>query len=225
MKNAIQLLFLSIFSMVLVSSCTIQKRLHTGGYNVTWNQNWKKQKNISQQQDKYVAAPIEKEVAENFKENSHSEIVNTTFNTSKTNTVETVNIAHVESTRKSTPIKNDIATTSNQLTNTKSDIHTAKTYKQIKNDMQDMKVSAQSNKKVDLNRNNSSSSAGGTFSGGMLVLMIILCLFPLINLIPVWMHDGKSITLNFWITLVLALILIGSVIFSLLVVLDVVDLA
>ncbi len=57
------------------------------------------------------------------------------------------------------------------------------------------------------------------------ILMIILCLFWLINLIPVYLHDGKKITMNFWITLLLNLTYIGAVIFSILVVLDVVNLA
>lgn len=59
--------------------------------------------------------------------------------------------------------------------------------------------------------------------GVKLVIMVILCLFPFINLIPVYMHDG-DFTLNFLITLLLDFTLIGGVIFALLVVLDVVDL-
>ncbi len=71
---------------------------------------------------------------------------------------------------------------------------------------------------------NSSPSAKKGESGAKLVVMIILCFFPIINLIPVYIHDN-GITLNFWITLLLCLTVIGSIIFSLLVVLDVVDLA
>lgn len=59
-------------------------------------------------------------------------------------------------------------------------------------------------------------------SGGRLVVEIILCFFWFLNLIAVYMHD-KDITLNFWITLLLDLIVIGGIIFSLLVVLDVVN--
>lgn len=57
----------------------------------------------------------------------------------------------------------------------------------------------------------------------MLVLMVILCLFPFINLIPVYLHDN-DLTANFWVTLLLDFLLIVGVIFALLVVLDVVDL-
>lgn len=57
-----------------------------------------------------------------------------------------------------------------------------------------------------------------------LIIQIILCFFPFICLIAVYLHDGKSITLNFWIDLLLHLTFIGEIIFALLVVLDVVDL-
>lgn len=57
------------------------------------------------------------------------------------------------------------------------------------------------------------------------ILLVILCLFPFICLIAVYLHDGKSITMNFWITLLLHLTFIGYIIFSILVVLDVVNLA
>ena len=71
----------------------------------------------------------------------------------------------------------------------------------------------------------SKKAANGESSGGVaLLILIILCLFPLINLIPVYITDG-GITLNFWITLILNLTYIGAVIFSLLVVLGIVSLA
>jgi hypothetical protein len=58
-----------------------------------------------------------------------------------------------------------------------------------------------------------------------LVIMVILCLFPFINLIPVYLHDGKKFTLNFLITLLLDFTWILGVIYALLVIFDVVDLA
>ncbi len=60
-------------------------------------------------------------------------------------------------------------------------------------------------------------------SDGELIVMVILCFFWFLNLIAVYMHDD-DITLNFWITLLLDFTLIGGIIFSLLVVLDIVDL-
>ncbi len=62
-------------------------------------------------------------------------------------------------------------------------------------------------------------------NGAKLVILVILCFFPFINLIPVYIHDGNKITLNFWITLLLCFTLLGGIIFSLLVVLDVIDLS
>ncbi|MDZ4664336.1 MAG: hypothetical protein SGJ15_05620 [Bacteroidota bacterium] len=57
-----------------------------------------------------------------------------------------------------------------------------------------------------------------------LIVMIILALFPILCLIAVYMHDS-GITLNFWIDLLLHLTIIGEIIFALLVVLDIIDLA
>jgi hypothetical protein len=56
------------------------------------------------------------------------------------------------------------------------------------------------------------------------ILLVILCFLWFLNLIAVYIHDGNTITLNFWITLLLDLTYIGGVIFSLLVILDLVDL-
>ena len=61
-------------------------------------------------------------------------------------------------------------------------------------------------------------------SDSNLILLIILCFLWWLNLIAVYIKDGKTITLNFWITLLLNFTFIGGIIFSLLVVLDVVDL-
>ena len=58
-----------------------------------------------------------------------------------------------------------------------------------------------------------------------LIILIILCFLWWLNLIAVYLHDGKKITLNFWITLLLDFTLIGGIIFSLLVVLDIINLA
>lgn len=57
-----------------------------------------------------------------------------------------------------------------------------------------------------------------------LLIQIILSLFPIICLIAVYLHDGKTITLNFFIDLLLHLTFIGAMVFALLVVFDVVDL-
>ena len=58
------------------------------------------------------------------------------------------------------------------------------------------------------------------------ILWIILSLFPFINLIPVYLHDGKKVTANFIVTLILDLLFfLPGIIFALLVVLDVVNLA
>ena len=59
-----------------------------------------------------------------------------------------------------------------------------------------------------------------------LIIMVILCFFPFINLIAMYLHDGKKITMNFWIDLILdVLFFFPGIIFALLVVLGVFSLA
>lgn len=71
-----------------------------------------------------------------------------------------------------------------------------------------------------------SSSTKGSDADLSLIIMVILCLFPFINLIPVFIKDGKNFTLNFWVTLILdCIFFLPGIIFALLVVLDVVNLA
>jgi len=54
---------------------------------------------------------------------------------------------------------------------------------------------------------------------------VILSLFPILALIAMYMKDGNSITLNFWVDLLLHLTIIGYLVFALLVVFDIVDLS
>lgn len=57
------------------------------------------------------------------------------------------------------------------------------------------------------------------------ILLVILCLFWFLNLIAVYLKQGKKITKDFWITLILDITFILGVIYSILVVLDVLSFA
>jgi len=57
-----------------------------------------------------------------------------------------------------------------------------------------------------------------------LLILVILSLFPILALIAIFMKEGKVITTNFWVDLVLHFTLIGYIIFALLVVLDIINL-
>jgi hypothetical protein len=95
--------------------------------------------------------------------------------------------------------------------------------KEVQTENEDKTITETKNKKNSERHLNTQRK--GSLSGGTLVLCIILALFPLLCLIAVYIHDGKSITFNFWLTLILHLTIIGAMIYALLVVLDVVDLA
>ncbi len=58
-----------------------------------------------------------------------------------------------------------------------------------------------------------------------LIVWVILSLFPIACLFAIYLHDGKSITTNFWIDLILHITVWGECIFALLVVLDLIDLS
>lgn len=58
-----------------------------------------------------------------------------------------------------------------------------------------------------------------------LVVLVILSLFPILALIAMYLKDGEQITMNFWVDLILHFTVIGYLIFALLVVFDVINLA
>lgn len=58
-----------------------------------------------------------------------------------------------------------------------------------------------------------------------IVLLVILSLFPILALVAVYLKDGKQVTMNFWVDLILHITIIGYAIFALLVVFDIVNLA
>ncbi len=58
------------------------------------------------------------------------------------------------------------------------------------------------------------------------IIQVILALFPILCLIAIYLHDGKKATTNFWVGLILHLLfLLPAIIFALLVVLDIINLA
>lgn len=76
---------------------------------------------------------------------------------------------------------------------------------------------------VAANKIASASKSGASDSD--LIIWVILSLFPILALIAIYLHDGKTITLNFWVDLILHLTIVGYFIFALLVVLDIINLA
>ena len=75
-----------------------------------------------------------------------------------------------------------------------------------------------------LNYNKTNTRKGGDIDDTT-ILLIVFCFFPILSLIAMYLHDGKEITLNFWVDLLLYLTFIGWIIFGVLVVLDIVNLA
>jgi hypothetical protein len=117
--------------------------------------------------------------------------------------VETKSISHTSSTKKPETKKNVTAS------NSKNIMAVTKVFKELK--LNTLNNPATNNNKED--------------SDIDLLILVILCLFPFINLIPVYLKDSKNITIHFWITLILDLLFfVPGIIFALLVVLDIVNL-
>ena len=76
-----------------------------------------------------------------------------------------------------------------------------------------------------INVEKKSRTASKSDSDTNLIILIIFCFFPILSLVAMYLHDGNSITLNFWIDLLLYLTFIGYIIFALLVVLGIINLA
>lgn len=83
-------------------------------------------------------------------------------------------------------------------------------------------IAKQVYKEINIEKKTTSKGGGSDTNQ---ILLIVFCFFPILSLVAMYLHDGKSITLNFWVDLLLYLTFIGYIIFALLVVLDIVNLA
>lgn len=209
MKKITKYLLIASAIIFANSSCTVEKRLHNPGYHVQLNKTTKVANSVDKVikvEEEIASAEIKSDVAslpkieEQVKTNSAT--VSTTeveanYSSDVASNDESISIQKLNSPKRSL-IQSNYAV-DNQTTNVK------------KQELE---------KEAKISNSNAASAAGGA----SLLILVILCLFPLINLIPVYITDG-GITLNFWVTLILNLTFIGAVIFSLLVVLGVVSLA
>lgn len=215
MKNIKKHLFICLSLAFVVASCGVQKRLHNPGFYVQLNKNYKKEnvagnltkaekevKTIESSTTLATLPVVEKEVAS-------PSIVTTSNEITINNTATTYDIASTDESMAfptTTPKKNLVQ--GNYSTASHSTMQSVQT------------------KTKNLLKETRSVAGGAAATGGAtLVLYVILCLFPLINLIPVYLTDG-AVTMNFWLTLILDLLtVIGGIIFALLVVLGVVSIA
>lgn len=192
---------ISFATMLLISGCSVEKRHYLSGYSISWNGS----------KNKVSANPAnENKQADKVQPASVSSLVN----------------------KKTDEIPQEIGL----LASTKS-MSFAKDKKTSNLPSKLFQSNPQASKHIRLNQKakeeyipflekekiaNQKSSGGDTY----LIIEIILCFFPFINLIAMYLKDGKRITLNFWIDLLLdILFILPGIIFALLVVLDVVNLA
>lgn len=213
MKKISKMTALFALSVVILASCTVQKRLHNPGFHVQFDKKFKNEKfNVAKKtSEKNTVIAVENNTNQTF-ENNQVEVLKELVAEN-----ELANITIVET-------ANDLATVENtvvaptQKTAKKAIVSTQKTA------TPNVAKKQTSVAKLLTKTTTNSSSGSGAASGGLLVLFVILCLFPFINLIPVYLTDG-GLTLNFWVTLILDILgALPGIIFALLVVLGVVSL-
>jgi uncharacterized membrane protein YqaE (UPF0057 family) len=213
MKKISKMTALFALSVVVLASCTVQKRLHNPGFHVQFDKKFKNEKfNVAKKtSEKNTVIAVENNTNQTFENNQVEALKELVVANEVANTVitETVNdVAAVENT-----VVAPVQKTAKKVVST-----TQKTVTQSVTKKQTSIAKLLTKTKAN------SASGSGKASGGTLVLFVILCLFPFINLIPVYLTDG-SITMNFWVTLILDILgALPGIIFALLVVLGVVSL-
>lgn len=217
----INYLLMAILSLTFVlGSCTIEKRLYNKGYNIQHVQNYSTTKSKSDKDDFKATEEVNK-TAENLAQEVQVEqtepIVKSEKKGTKVEPVETT-----KSTEK-TAYTNDVASTNEEMPSVTSSFYKRSVERTIHESNTGDNVSSPINLD-NIQSQEVVTGRGGGSGGTNKVLLVILCLFWILNLLAVYLHDG-SITLNFWITLLLDLTFVGGIIFSILVVLDVVDLS
>lgn len=199
MKNII--LILSIASIAL-SSCssklTVVKRKYTKGFYVSTGHKSNTPKSIHEPINSGSSIIDEKETV----------MVSPSKNNEEINTSPELSIVHVNTSEQ----KNNFVTkTVTNYQNTTASIEN--------------KTVIETHMFKSLNKSAINHSAKAKKGGDdNLVLLVILSLFPILALIAIYLKDGKSITMNFWVDLLLHFIALWWL-FALLVVLDVFSLA
>lgn len=211
MKNITNYLFIALSIVLISSSCTVQKRLHNPGYHVQLHKNMKVEKTV----DKVLKAD---------EELAFAEVKTDETNLPKIEKQEQVKTGIVATTETETNYSSDLASTDEAIA-FQSTNSPKRSLIQAKSTVENQPVVAKQHVEKKAKIKTAEKAISANSAGGVaLLVLIILCLFPFINLIPVYITDG-GITLNFWITLLLNFTYIGGVIFALLVVLGIVSLA
>jgi hypothetical protein len=212
MKNITQYLFIGLAIVFANSSCTVQKRLHNPGYHVQLNKSIKVEKSADK-------------VLKTDEELAFAEIKTSETNLPTIKEQEKIISTITSPTEIAANYNSDIASNDESISFQKTNSSKRSLIQANQTaENQPVNVKKQELKKQELNKKAENKRAAGEAGGVALLVLIILCFFPLINLIPVFITDD-GITLNFWVTLILNITFIGAVIFSLLVVLGIVSLA
>lgn len=209
MKTTLQLLALAaiiFFTSCETSNVLVLKRKYTKGYYVDFGKK-NNNKNSVVKENKANTDIATKENSETNieQEIAQEETVNAPLTASADNKIvlpttnNKINMFHTHVSEQASSIENN----------------------NLKSAKKESKLISRINKKI--NKSKSATKPSGSDSN--LILLVILSLFPFFALLAMYLHDGKAITLNFWIDLLLHFTIVGYAIFALLVVFDIINLA
>ncbi|MBL7936541.1 MAG: hypothetical protein JNM51_12115 [Bacteroidia bacterium] len=205
MKKIVSIVSVVVLVSIVLSSCTSQKnglaikRKYNKGYYIAHNHkknNIESRETVETSQKRETITKSEEVVVASPSFNSVTEKVTPVV-------VEVKNDKEIKKTNIAEVRHNSVLVDSKEVT-----VSTAKIPVKTKHDVVNVEKTA---------------TAGAVDTS--LILLIVFCFFPILSLIAMYLHDGKSITLNFWVNLILYLTFIGWIIFGLLVVLDIINLA
>jgi len=211
MKTTLNLLALSV--VLFLSACSTSdnfsamKRKYRPGYYVEFGGNKKAQPAIDNNKETPVTSNHKKE---------ETATAETLVNTEKKETTTYPLTASNSDKAYIVPTSRDHGS---KLTATAKKVSKEQSQASVKSSKFEKIIANKLTKKI--KRERSSSNDDDT----LLIIEIILCFFPFINLIAIFLKDGKQITMNFWIDLILDfLFFLPGIVFALLVVLDVINL-
>lgn len=213
MKNK---LLLSMAALVLLASCSTKiglvKRKYNKGFYVSVT---KKHPDAAHPVEAKVVKTSVAKVHAAKKESAPAQVI--TNNENKITSTENQNVVANNQQGKNTAVVAKVETKNAALENksAKSEPQLLASAKKTETPAKFSKIKTLSNQLLN------SKKAGG--SDTQKILWVLLCLLWFFGLIAVYLHDG-GIKLNFWIALLLYLTYLGGVIFSILVVLDIINL-
>lgn len=208
----IKKIIIPVVAMILLSSCankySLIKRKYGKGYYVSVTKNNTDLNQNKMSSNTLVKTKINKNVEESVSKSDNETIVSSQNNNSLNSKIKNENMSVLTHQKSSNSVNTSIV---NRIT--------ASAVKHLTKSSASIKPIVLSDTKSLKNNANKGGNADTNT-----ILLVILSLFPILALIAIYLKDGKKITLNFWIDLLLHFLVLYWL-FAILVVLDIINFA